>query len=173
MAVHANIKRIARRQQGETLAFTINNGEVSSDPDNYLVWLDQVPSTGVSFYLQGLKVLSADGDQIPNPLRIDWKLYVSGSCIIDDEPIFEGSTWWESDNERSGRLVQVTNCDARAWFLRLQLEDPGLPVVLQGAIEYFCPGDGGIIECGTAKVQLPTQNPLVNAPVISTGSFIG
>jgi hypothetical protein len=150
-------KLILRHQQeGEGIPFSLDNGYATNNPDNFLVWLNNMPSTGVSFNLSGL---GARGDtaNVPDPLRLDWYLYPSGDCIIDAEPVWEGSTWLTvGGTKRTGRLVQVTNLDARAWFLKVVIENPGAGVSLTGSLEYFCP-----------------VSPLTGALHIVTGPAVG
>lgn len=142
-----------------TISFTINNGMVADDPDSFLLWIDQVSSSGIAITLAGFGLSEGDGAKIPNPLRFDWYLYAAGDCIMDDEPVWEGSTWLDASkgkNARNGRLVQCSGLAAQSWFLRLVMEDPGVPVVLKGALEYSCP-----------------DQPVVGGPLIASGPFVG
>lgn len=158
MGIYADIKRSKRDQEGETIPFNLKNGSVADNPNSFLLWVDKVPSSGIAIYLSGLKA-ELDPANITNPLRLDWYLYASGSCIIDDEPVWEGSTWIDvtkGSNTREGRLVQCTGLDARAWFLRVVMEDPGVPVSLKGGLEYRCP-----------------DQPIIGGPLLSTGPWVG
>lgn len=171
MSAYAAIKLIGRdRESGRTdahgrsistVSFSLNNGYVESNLDSYLLWIDQVPSSGISIWMKGMKLESVVGDksQITNPLRLDWFLYAAGSCTMDDDPVWEGSTWIDptkSENSRSGRLVQVTGLFASQWLLRVVMEDPGVQIQLIGSLEYQCP-----------------DQPVIGGPLIASGPFVG
>lgn len=142
--------------EGQVFSVTLDEGFVTPSADSYLIWLDGMPSSGVAFYASGFKI-RGDTSNITYPVRIDWKLYPSGSCIIENEPVWEGSTWIKSsDDRRDGMLVQTTGIDARAWFLWASL--PELPdgVTLGGSMEFRCP-----------------RQPIIGGPLSATGSFVG
>lgn len=174
MGIHATIYRANHDQEagkplspervasGEsvTIPFTINNGVVTSNPDAFLFWADQVPSTGIEIALTWFGVSNGDAVNLPNPLRFDWFLYASGSCVVDDEPVWEGSSWLDltkgKASVRNGRLVQVSGLTAQAWFLRLVMQDPGIPITLKGSLEYST-----------------FEQPAIGGPISSAGCFVG
>ena len=143
-------------KEGQAVPVTISRANATAAPDRYLVWLDNMPSSGVTFYLSGFSARTSIAN-VPDPFRLDWELYASGSCIIEDEPVWQGSTWLKNDlTVRNGMLVQVTGLDARAWFLRVTTQEPTEEITLSGAIEYWC----------------PTQ-PTIGGPLDATGSVVG
>ena len=143
-------------REGIAVPITISEANATANADRYLVWLDNMPSSGVSFYLSGFTART-DTSNLPNPFRLDWKLYASGSCIVEDEPVWEASTWLADGLKvRNGMLVQATGLDARAWFLQVTTEAPGQSFTVSGSIEYWC----------------PTQ-PTIGGPLIVTGSAVG
>lgn len=159
MGIYADITRRQRAQENETIPFNLGNGSVTDNPNSFLLYVDQVKSSGITIYLSGLKLETGDASQIPNPLRLDWYLYASGACIMDDEPVWEGSTWLDvtkGQNTRNGRLVQCTGLAAQAWFLRVVMEDPSVTVSLKGGLEYTCP-----------------DQPIVGGPLLAAGTFVG
>jgi len=159
VGIYADIVRRERAQEYETIPFNLGNGSVAANPNSYLLWVDQVKSSGIAIYLSGLKLETGDASNIPNPLRLDWYLYAAGACVIDDDPVWEGSTWIDvtkGENTRSGRLVQCTGLSAQAWFLRVVMQNPTETVSLKGGLEYNCPSD-----------------PIIAGPLLSSGPFVG
>lgn len=143
-------------REGMAVPITISDANATAAADRYLVWLDNMPSSGVTFYLSGFSART-DTSKVPDPFRLDWELYASGSYIVEDEPVWQASTWLKNDlTVRNGMLVQVTGLDARAWFLRVTTEAPGQAITLSGSIEYWC----------------PTQ-PTIGGPLVAVGSAIG
>ena len=154
MSINAQIKVSEYDQEGKSIPFDISNGYTTLKPDVFLLWVNNVQSSGIAIYASGFRLsTTAPAGKV---LRMDWYLYPSGDCIIDDDPIFQGTTWYTVGSTRNGRLVQVTDVDARAWFLRVVIEDPGVPFKLTGAMEYKC-----------------FREMAANAPQIAVGPFIG
>lgn len=159
MGLRADITRHARKQEGEGIPFSINNGSVGDNPDIGLLLVDQIESSGITIYMSGFTSEDGNPASIPTPLRLDWYLYASGDCIMDKEPVWEGSTWWDTTgakSDRNGRLVQVTGLQSRAWFLRVVMQDPTVTVSLKGKLEYTVP-----------------NYPIIGGPLDSTGPFVG
>jgi hypothetical protein len=149
----------AQRGVKTTIPFTLNNGMVANDPNSFLLWIDQVSSSGITITMTGFGLGSSNKLNIPNPLRLDWYLYAAGECIMDDEPVWEGSTWLDvakGSNARNGRLIQCSGLAAQSWFLRGVMQDPTVPVELKGSLEYHCPSE-----------------PVVGGPFLSAGTFVG
>jgi len=158
MGIYADIKRSKRAQENEAIPFNLGNGASADNPDSYLLWVDKVPSSGITIYLSGLKA-ELSTQQIVAPIRLDWYLYASSSCSIDDEPVWEGSTWIDvstGEDTRNGRLVQCTGLAAQAWFLRVVMETIAVQVSFKGALEYRCP-----------------DQPIIGGPLLSTGPWVG
>ncbi len=158
MGIYAIITKRERAQENETIPFSLNNGSVSDNPNSFLLWVDKVHSSGIAIYLSGLKA-ELNPANIPNPLRLDWSLYAAGACTIDEDPVWEGSTYLDvttGQNTREGRLVQCTGLAAQAWLLRVVMQDPGVPVSLKGGLEYTCP-----------------DYPIIGGPLLSTGPWVG
>jgi hypothetical protein len=157
MGINAIIKRVAREQEAgrpltreqiargmqTTIPFAFNNGLSTDSDNNYLLWIDQVSSSGIKIALSGLEISNGDLATLPDPFRLDWYLYASGDCIIDSEPCWEGSTWFKGGlSIKNGMLVQCSGLEAQAWFLKLVVQDMdaqqvgAVGITLKGALEY-------------------------------------
>lgn len=159
MGLRADITRHQRKQQGEGIPFSLNNGSVTDNLDIGLLLVDKIESSGITIRMSGFTLETGSAGSIPDPLRLDWYLYASGDYIMDNEPVWEGSTWWNvtgPKSDRNGQLVQVTGLQSQAWFLRVVMADPTVTVSLKGKLEYWCP-----------------DQPINGGPFLSTGPFVG
>lgn len=150
---------VVHDRESRLIPITLDNGFITPKTDKYLIWLDNMPSTGVAFRF-GKFAVGNELSKLPaGGLQINWSLYSSGA-IIDTEPVWQGTTWLDltSNVAREGLLVQITGVDASAWFLRATLpnQNPADQIVLNGAFEYFCP-----------------VTPLTSVVNIVTGPYLG
>jgi hypothetical protein len=151
---------VVHDKESSLLSITLDNSYITPQSNKYLIWLDNMPSTGVSFRF-GKFAVGNEMSKLPaGGLQINWSLYASGGVIIDTEPVWQGTTWLDlkSNVAREGLLVQITGLDASAWFLRATLpnQSPTDQIFLSGAFEYFCP-----------------VTPLTSVVNIVTGPYLG
>ena len=146
-------------RESSLIPISLDNGYITPQADKYLIWLDNMPSTGVSFRFGKFGVGNEISKLPAGGLQINWQLYASGA-IVDTEPVWQGTTWLDlrSTVAREGLLVQITGLDACAWFLRATLpnQNPANQIFLSGAFEYFCP-----------------VTPLTSVVNIVTGPYLG
>lgn len=151
---------VVHERESSLIPISLDNGYITPQADKYLIWLDNMPSTGVSFRFGKFGVGNEISKLPAGGLQINWSLYASGGVIIDTEPVWQGTTWLDltSTVAREGLLVQVTGLDASAWFLRATLpnQNPADQIFLSGAFEYFCP-----------------VTPLTSVVNIVTGPYLG
>lgn len=81
--------------------------------------------TGFAIGCAGFNVNNGAGVGIPSgAIRIDWRLFLALDCAVDDDPVFEGSTFLADITEkRQGLLVQVSNILATGAILQAQATD--------------------------------------------------
>jgi hypothetical protein len=126
-----------------------------------VAWWKGIDSSALAIYLTGFKVVSGDFQQTvagdPNfTIQYNWRVFAGGMCAIDDEPVWEGTSWIKPFEERTGRLVQVSGLSSYEWLLQVQVVDPGVAFALQGTITWKLP-----------------DYPIIAGPQISSGNFIG
>lgn len=134
-----------------------------------IAWWNGIPSSDVTIYLTGFDPYEGAADFASllsnNPdyrLQIDWSLHAGAACAIDDEPVWEGTTWWAPQGNattskvRRGRLVQASGLGSDEWLLRASIVDPGFTFMLSGTLAYRCP-----------------PQPINGGPLLSTGNFVG
>ena len=134
-----------------------------------VAWWNGIQSSDVTIYLTGFDAYEGASDfadlliNAPNyRLRIDWYLHAGAACAIDDEPVWEGTTWWApqgnatTDKMRRGRLVQTSGLASDEWLLRAVIADPGFNFSLSGTLAF----------------RLPPQ-PIIGGPLSSIGNFVG
>ena len=149
---------IDRRYEGNTpFGFRLVNSDGFVD----VAWWKGIDSSALAIYLTGFKVVSGDfqktvaGD--PNfTIQYNWRLFAGGMCAIDDEPVWEATSWIKPFSERTGRLVQASGLSSYEWLLQVQVVDPGVAYALQGTITWKLP-----------------DYPIIAGPQISSGCFIG
>lgn len=146
----------------EKRALQFNLGNTGSNGID-VAWWRAMDSSGLAINMTGfnLGVGSADFvgllDNDPNfKLRFNWSLFAGGMCSLDDEPVWEGSTFWGPKTSRNGLLVQVTGRASEEWLLKVAIEDPGFEFTLTASLSW----------------RLPTE-PIIAGPFLSTGAFVG
>lgn len=134
-----------------------------------VAWWNGIQSSDITIYLTGFDPYEGAADfagiLINDPnyrLRIDWYLHAGAACAIDDEPVWESTTWWAPQGNvltpkmRRGRLVQTSGLASDEWLLRAVIADPGFNFSLTGTLAF----------------RIPPQ-PVIGGPVSSVGNFVG
>lgn len=93
------------------------------------------------------------------PVRIDWRLYAASNGVVDDLPVWQGSTFFATTptpGARKGLLVQVSGRVAPAWVLEARVVDAAGAHVTLGVMLTVHPLDP---RC--AGPELPQVGPMV------------
>lgn len=152
---------INRDDEGGTpLGFRLTN--TSADGVD-VAWWKGMDSSGLAIDLTGFTVTAGASDiagsigKDPNfVIGFNWSLFAGGMCSLDDEPLWEGTTWWKPQTTRNGLLVQVTGRASYEWLLKVEIIDPGYAIGVHGSLSYRLP-----------------NHPIIAGPLLATGSFVG
>lgn len=152
---------IDRTRENTPLEYTIRN---TTETWIDVGWWKGMDSSGLALHATGFTPSQGDFlGQIANDpnfaTRFDWRLFAGGMYSIDDEPVWEGSTYWKPEGVRNGQMVQVTGMASSEWLLQVKIADPGNSV-------------GAFVITGSLSWRLPDY-PIIGGPLIATGSFIG